>query len=258
MKEFKQVITGAAKKSGKFLLEEYERLDRNSIELKSHSQILTQADLGSEKIIIQEIRTYFPEHAILSEEGGGTNLEEAIKAEYLWVIDPIDGTTNFSFHNPLWSISIGLIHNGEIVMGLVYAPKLKEMFFAAKGEGATLNGKPICVSNIMNDRAIHTFCHGGEKKDIARAMDYAKRQKIEGIDCRQLGSAAIELGYVACGRVESITIPGTKPWDVAAGALIVREAGGIVTDFEGNNFMLKSCNIVASNGIVHKEILAKI
>lgn len=254
MENFTKVALRAAKAAGKYLVEEYERFDRNLIELKSHGQILTKCDLGSEKIIMQEIKKAFPEHAILSEESG----EDAIVSEYLWVIDPIDGTTNFSFHNPLWSVSIGLIHNGEMIMGIVHAPKLRETYVAEKGKGAALNGKSIKVSNILNSRAIHTYCHGGEKRDIKLAMEYAKRQKLENIDCRQLGSGAIELCYVACGRVESIAIPGAKPWDVAAGALIVREAGGRVTNFKGENFIISSKDILASNGIVHGDVLETI
>jgi myo-inositol-1(or 4)-monophosphatase len=247
----KRVATRAAKKAGDFLLKEFDNFDRTKIEIKSPGQILTQADLASEKIILQEIKENFPSHAILSEESG----ENGLTSEYLWVIDPIDGTTNFSFHNPLWSISIGLVKNGEIVLGVVYAPKLKEIFVAEKGKGATLNGKPIKVSNILMERSINTFCHGGGKKDIEKAMNYAKIQKENRIDCRQLGSAAIELAYVATGRVESLFIPGLKTWDVAAGVLLVREAGGWVTDFDGSYFTLKSRDVVASNGIVHKNIL---
>jgi myo-inositol-1(or 4)-monophosphatase len=251
MQDFKKVAIKAAKLAGKYLLNEYEHFDRSKIEVKSHGQILTRADMGSENFIISEIKAAFPEHAILSEESG----ENGLTCEYLWIIDPIDGTTNFSFHNPLWSISIGLAHNSEIILGLVYAPKLGELYVAEKGKGATLNGKEIHVSNILNERAIHTFCHGGEKKEIEKAMKYAKNQKEDGIDCRQLGSAAIEMAYVACGRIESITIPGVKPWDVAAGVLLVREAGGVVSDFEGQYFNLKSKDVVGSNGIVHNEIL---
>lgn len=247
----RSVAVRAAKKAGAMLLKEFAQFDRTTIEIKSHGQILTQADLASNRIIIQEIKNAFPEHDILSEETG----DDGITSEYLWVIDPIDGTTNFSFHNPLWSISIGVVHNGEIVLGVVYVPTQKEMYVAEKGKGATRNGKLIHVSTITTERALHTFCHGGSKRDIELAMAYATNRKEQRIDCRQLGSAAIELAYVASGRVESFVIPGTKPWDVVAGVLLVKEAGGTVTDFGNRSFILKTTDMIASNGLVHNELL---
>lgn len=251
MPNVKTVAISAARKAGIFLLEQFEQFDRATIAIKSPGQIVTQADLGSEKIIIYEIKRNFPDHAILSEESGA----DGLTSEYLWVVDPLDGTTNFSFHNPLWSISIGLVKNGEIVLGVVYAPKIKELFVAEKGKGATLSGKSVRVSSVFPEHSINTFCHGGTRKDIERAMKYATKQKENKIDCRQLGSAAIELAYVASGRVESLFIPGAKAWDVAAGVLLVREAGGWVTDADGEYFTLKSRDVLASNGVVHKNIL---
>ena len=247
----KTVAVRAARLAGKFLMQEFRQFDRSAIAVKSPGQIVTQADLGSESIILQEIKRNFPDHAILSEESGA----DGLVSEYLWVVDPLDGTTNFSFHNPLWSISIGVVKNGEIMLGVVYAPELGEIFVAEKGKGTTCNRKPIKVSGMLPENSINTFCHGGTKKDIERAMQYATKQKESKIDCRQLGSAAIELAYVASGRVESLFIPGAKAWDVAAGILLVREAGGWVTDADGEYFTLKSRDVLASNGVVHSNLL---
>ena len=262
--KLKQVAMGAAKKAGRELLLRFKNFNRNKIQMKSAHEILTKADLASEKIIIGEIRKNFPGHRILSEEAGVVKTKKSplppfVKGGknngYLWIIDPLDGTTNFSIHNPLWSISISLAYKNEIILGIIYAPFLGELFAARKGKGVTLNGKKIRVSKIKGAKALHTFCHGRGNKHIEKALAYLSRQKLDGFDCRQLGSAAIELGFIAAGRTESIMIPGVNSWDVAAGALIVREAGGRVTDFAGEEWNLKSKDILASNGVVHKELL---
>lgn len=247
----KQVIFDAVLKSGKMLLKEFECFDRSAIKLKSHHEILTECDLKSEKIIISAIKKNFPAHQILSEEAGNNHK----KSDYLWIIDPIDGTTNFSMHNPLFSISLGLAFKGEIIFGIVYAPYMKEMYFAERGKGARLNGKKIKVSNIKTGKVLNAFCHSTQKKDIKRAIEYYRKQKLNDFDCRQMGSAAIELAYVAAGRIESIAIPGAHPWDVAAGVLLVIESGGEVTDFKGKIWNLGSSDMLATNGKVHNGIL---
>jgi myo-inositol-1(or 4)-monophosphatase len=251
MSKIKKTAIEAIYKSGKTLVQEYKNFNRASIKLKSHHEILTQADLKSEKIIINEIKKHFPDHQILSEESGRTKK----KSDYLWIIDPIDGTTNFSMHNPLWSISVGVAYRGKIILGIIFAPMLNETYVAEKGGGARLNGKKIKVSSVKDGKVLNTFCHGSKETDIKRAIKYFSKQKINRLDCRQLGSAAIELAYVASGRIESITIPGANSWDIAAGVLVVREAGGRVTDFKGKEWKLGSKDMLASNGLVHKEIL---
>ncbi|MBA3047336.1 inositol monophosphatase [Patescibacteria group bacterium] len=249
--KIKKTAIAAAKKAGKFALGEYKNFDRRTIKLKTRHDIVTKADLASEKIIINTIKKNFPEHRILSEEAGQTKN----KSDYLWIIDPIDGTTNFSMHNPLWSISIALAFKQEIVLGVIYAPCPDELFIAEKGKGVKLNNKKIKVSKVKAGKVLNAFCHSSRKKDIQKAIKYFSYQKLHGLDCRQMGSAAIELAYIACGRIESIVIPGANSWDVAAGALMVREAGGIVTDFSGNPWKIDSADIAASNGLAHKDIL---
>lgn len=250
-KKFKNIAIEAAKKAGKALLGEYNHFNRSQVKLKSRHEILTKADLLAEKIIIKEIKKHFPGHQILSEEAG----REKTKSDYLWIIDPLDGTTNFSMHNPLWSISIALAYQNEIILGLVFAPGLNELYEGEKGQGARLNNKKIKVSKISQEKIINAYCHGHTDKAIKKAIGYYTKQKLNSLDCRQLGSAALELAYVACGRIESIVIPGANSWDVAAGVLLVREAGGLVTDFSGRQWNLESKDIIASNGRVHKEIL---
>ncbi len=272
MNNIKKVAIAAVKKSGKMLIREYQNFDRSSIKLKSHHEILTRNDLLSEEIIIKEINNNFPNHKILSEEMG----EAGHDSEYLWIIDPIDGTTNFSMHNPLWSISLAVAvcphpqplsrscrrgrgelnkQGSKIILGVIYAPMLDELYVAELNKGASLNGKKIQVSNIKQGKVLNTFCHGRKIVHIKKALAYYRRQKLAELDCRQMGSAAIELAYVACGRVESFVAPGANDWDVAAGVLLVREAGGMVTDFAGQDWKLGSGDIAASNGKVHREIL---
>lgn len=242
------------RKAGERLYREYDGFNRGTVKLKTSTEIVTKADLISEEIIIKAIKREFPAHQILSEESGKTKR----RSDYLWVVDPLDGTTNFSIHNPLWSVSVGLAYKKEIVLGLVYAPVQDELFVAAKGGGAELNGQGIKVSKTGQTKTIHAFCHGHRTRDIKIALKYYRRQKLGGLDCRQLGSAAIELCYVAAGRIESIMIPGAHAWDVAAGALMVSEAGGRVTDFQGRRWSLGSEDIVASNGKAHRGVLAVI
>lgn len=250
-KKIKIVALRAAKSAGGYLLKEFKNFNRREIKLKSQFEILTKADLGAERIILRELNKSFPDHDILSEESG----DEGIKSEYLWIVDPLDGTTNFSIHNPLWSVSIALARRGEIIFGLVYVPFLGETYWAELGAGAFKNNQKIRISDIKGDRAFHTFCHGTSKESIALALKYYQKQKMSKFDCRQLGSAAVELAYVACGRSESILIPGARSWDVAAGALIAKEAGGVVTDFSGRAWNLLSKDLLATNGLVHEEIL---
>jgi len=161
-------------------------------------------------------------------------------------------------HNPLWSISLALAKNDELVFGLVNAPRLEEVYTATIGQGAELNGKKMSVSKIFQGKVLNTFCHGPKDADIKKALAYWRRQKLNELDCRQMGSGAIELAYVASGRVESFLAPGTHDWDVAAGVLLVREAGGKVTDFDGRDWRLGEPNIAASNGKVHRQILKAI
>ena len=250
----KKVALSAVRQVGKRLIKEYEKFNRAEVMLKSHHEILTKCDLMSQEIIINELVKHFPDYGIISEERPA----EKNYSEYTWYLDPIDGTTNFSMHNPLWSISLALAKRGELVFGLVDVPMLEEIFMAEAGGGAELNGRKISVSKIFQGKVLNTFCHGARDADIKKALVYWRRQKLNELDCRQLGSAAIELSYVAAGRVESFVAPGTHDWDVAAGALLVREAGGKVTDFSGRDWRLGLAEIVASNGKVHRQILGAV
>lgn len=248
--KLKNILISTIKRAGNALIKDYETLDRGHVKLKTKRDLVTAADLKSEKIIMAALKKNFPNHQILSEESGLTSKP----GDYLWIIDPLDGTTNFYIHNPLWSVSIALAYRGEVILGAIYAPLQKELFFAEKGRGAYLNNKKIVVKKSVK-KIINAFCHGREIKNIKRIIKYFAHQKLHALDCRQLGSAAIETAYVAAGRITSLLIPGVWPWDVAAGTLLVREAGGCVTDFKGRDWRIKNRDILATNGKVHQEML---
>lgn len=255
--QIKKIALNSAIDAGDLILKKYKNFDRGTIKFKSKHEILTEADTISEKKILSAVKKNFPDHRILSEESGDSEAD----SDYIWVVDPLDGTTNFSMHNPLWSISIGVTYKQEPIVGVIYAPFLGELFLAEKDKGAKIyspsltKGRKMNVSSMKAKEALHAFCHGHDQQSLRRALKYYNYQKEHGFDCRQLGSAAIELSYVAAGRIDSITIPGTNPWDVAAGALMVREAGGRVTDFNNKKWTLHSQDIVASNGKVHQTLI---
>lgn len=242
-----------AKKAGKELLKLYADFDRSRISFKGTHEIVTRADQISENMILSAIRKKFPTHHILSEESG---MDAREKSEYLWIVDPLDGTTNFSFHNPFFAVSIALVYKSRIILGAVYAPFMDELYVASGKNPSTLNGKKIHVSsqNKLNT-SILTYCHGSDRKSIGHAISIYKKVKTDHFDIRQLGAASLECAYVACGRTEAIVIPGARAWDVAAGTLIVRNSGGRVTDFANHAWNIRSKDFLASNKKTHSKIL---
>ena len=248
-----KVAAQAALVAGRQLLKKYDHFDRSQVRYKSVREILTAADLVSNRIIKKQIKAAFPDHRILSEESGLSS--KTSTSPYLWIVDPLDGTTNFSIHNPLWAISIAFCFEDKVEVGLVLAPALGEVYLAVRGQGAYLNGERIEVSKKKGKETIHTFCHGSDLKYLRQALKYYQHQKLNYLDCRQMGSAALELAYTACGRVESLAVPGANSWDVAASALLVSEAKGRVSDIHGKAWNIKSDGIVASNGQEHSRLV---
>lgn len=214
---------------------------------------VTEADHASEKAIMQVIRTHFPEHYILSEEAGKIVQD----SNYKWIIDPIDGTINFAHGIPLNCVSIGIEKDGEMLFGAVFNPHLNEFFLAEKGKGATLNDRPIHVSN--QSEAIKSCLVTGFPYTYINMpngpLEIFERFIRKGVPVRRLGSAAIDLCWVAAGRFDGFYEHKLEPWDSAAGYLIVEEAGGRVTDFDGNKFSPYQHRIMATNGRIHDELL---
>ncbi len=217
------------------------------------NNLVTEADHASEKIIIETIRNDYPDHSILSEEIGALDTP----SEYKWIIDPIDGTVNFANRIPICCVSIAVEHNNEVVMGAVYNPFIDEFFFAQRGYGATLNNKKIRVSNkreVLRSCLVTGFPY--TYLDMPNGpLQIFERFIRRGIPIRRLGSAAIDLCWVAAGRFDGFYEMNLQAWDSAAGFHIVEEAGGKVTDFKGNPFSPHQTFVVATNGVIHDELL---
>jgi myo-inositol-1(or 4)-monophosphatase len=246
----KNFIINLAKKAGREIQHNFNH-DR-IVKVKAKSQIVTRADLISEKIIIPALRKKFPSHGILSEESGLVKKN----SDYLWAVDPLDGTTNYFIGSPIFAVQIALFYKNNPILAVAYAPAMNELYLAQKNKGTFLNNKKIRVSkNNTLTSSFLTFCHGSTKPAIKRAVKIYNKIKFNSLDSRQLGSAAIELGFVAAGRTECIIIPGANVYDVGPGALFVREAGGQVTDFFGRLWNLNSKDMVASNGRIHGQLI---
>lgn len=214
---------------------------------------VTEADLASEKAIVATIKADFPDHFILSEEAGEIKMD----SEYKWIIDPIDGTINFANGIPICCVSVGLEQNGELVMGAVYNPIINEFFFAQKGFGATLNDKKISVNkktDIQKSCLVTGFPYTYLDSPNG-PLQVFERFIRKGIAVRRLGSAAIDLCWTAAGRFDGFYEHKLQAWDSAAGVLILEEAGGKVTGFDGKKHSIYQPDILASNGVMHDEIL---
>jgi len=245
----KQTAIKAAKLAGKVMIDNYGRIGKISFKNNKKS-LLTKIDLKSEKIIIETIKKKFPEHNIISEESGIENK----KSEYSWIIDPIDGTTNYSQQITNFCVSIGLAKNNKLILGVVYAPLFRELFFAEKGKGAYLNNKKIKVSNkkSIGDSIIGFSLPSDSKMGVkglykvAKMFPYAR-------GFRNSGSAAINLCNVASGRYDVYFSGFINSWDAAAGFLIVEEAGGKVTDLRGKPWNINKEQILATNKKLHNK-----
>ncbi|MEP6700070.1 MAG: inositol monophosphatase family protein [Bacteroidota bacterium] len=218
------------------------------------NNLVTEADHASEKAILSVIKLNFPDHQILAEETGAMIQD----SNYKWIIDPIDGTVNFAHGIPLNCVSIGIEHKGEIIMGAVYNPHLNEFYFAEKGKGATLNDKTIRVS--QQTETIKACLVTGFPYTYLNLpngpLEIFERFIRKGVPVRRLGSAAIDLCWVAAGRFDGFYEHKLEPWDSAAGYLIVEEAGGKVTDLAGNKFSVYQHRLLATNGKIHDEMIA--
>lgn len=252
MTELKDVLMLAAREAGA-IIKQYFQGDFNVDNKDTINNLVTEVDTKAEAKIISVIKETFPEHSIISEEVG----ELLQKSEYKWIIDPIDGTVNFAHGIPICCVSIGLLHHDEMLMGAVYNPMMNELFFAEKGKGAYLNDKPIKVSEKSDFRKAFLVTGFPYKwpKTNEHPIKVFERIILEGLPVRRLGSAAIDLCWVACGRFDGFWEYNLNPWDVSAGYLIVLEAGGRVTDFSGSDCTVFDKETLATNSLIHNSLL---
>ncbi|MCL5005490.1 MAG: inositol monophosphatase [Acidobacteria bacterium] len=250
MENYLSVAVEIAREAGSLIAE----FSKRPIEIsyKRKSDLVTEADRRSEALIVDRLRRHFPQHAIVAEEGGG----QATGSEYCWYVDPLDGTTNFAHGFPVYCVSLGLACRGEVIVGVVYDPTREELFQAERGAGAYLNDQRISVSKTahLSEGLLATgFPPFATNHDLNLQFFFKFTHFSHGI--RRAGAAALDLCSVAAGRLEGFWELKLNPWDKAAGALLVMEAGGRVTDLAGGAFDLRRDEVVASNGLVHDSML---
>ena len=242
-----------AREAGQILLEKFER--KISITKKGDINLVTEADLASEALIIEKIKSYYQKHSILAEESGNVVIDGS--STWKWIIDPLDGTTNYAHGYPCFCVTIALEHEGEIAVGVTFDPTRNELFAAERGRGASLNNKPIRVSEAeqLSEALIVT----GFPYDFKRREDFARHLTaflLQSRGVRRDGSAAIDMAYLACGRFDGFWEEGLNAWDMAAGVLLIEEAGGQVSGYDNSKFSIYSPPICASNGLIHSQMLA--
>ena len=237
------IAVGAARRAGDLIVRQLKRLDTLTVDQKGRNEFVTQVDHAAEQVIIDHIHKHYPDHSILAEESGAQG-----ESDHQWIIDPLDGTTNFIHGFPVFAVSIALAVKGRMEHGVVYDPLRQEIFAASRGQGAQLDERRIRVSrcSTMQRALIGTgfpYRDDSVATDIYLGMLKAVIEQTAGV--RRPGSAALDLCYVAAGRLDGFWEFGLKPWDVAAGSLIIREAGGRVSDFSGGDGYLESGSIIA-------------
>ncbi len=256
--EFLRIAEEIAREAGGLLRGFYER--GVAMEYKGDVDLVTEADRASEKLIGERLKAALPDHGVYGEEG----TRDRMSSEYRWYIDPLDGTTNFAHGFPVFCVSMGLEHrapglaedaDGEIVAGVIYDPLRDEMFSAWRGGGAWLNGRRIHVSKakVLQEALVATG-FPSQKRHNSPNVHFYQEFTLRSHGVRRAGSAALDLAYVACGRIDAYWEFRLNPWDTSAGYLLVEEAGGMVTHFDGGKFTLDSREVFATNGLIHAEM----
>lgn len=250
-KTYLEAAVEIAREAGGILREEFDR--PREISYKGEVDIVTQADKRSERAIVARLSEWFPEHSIAAEEGMGSEKD----SEFRWHVDPLDGTTNFAHGYPCFCVSIALTQCETLLAGVVFHPYYDELFAAARGQGATLNGKPIGVSK-SGTLATSLLCTGFpvQNRQLSPNLQFYGDFTMRSHGVRRDGSAALDLASVAAGRFDGFWEFGLKPWDTAAGVLLIEEAGGRVSDFAGQPYRLGGPVILATNGLIHEEMRA--
>lgn len=248
----RETAVTAAKTAGAILMERA-RLGFQ-VEFKDSVNLVTDADRQAEQAVVDTILGRYPDHRILAEESGQ---RKGGTSPYQWIIDPLDGTTNFAHRYPAYCVSIGLEYQGECLLGVVYDPTRNELFLGETGRGATLNGESIRVSDTptLNTSLLVTGFAYDIRKTPNNNLNYFNRFALKAQGIRRTGTAALDLCYVASGRFDGFWELKLHPWDMAAGSVIVREAGGRLSDFKGGDLSIYGRELVASNGLIHEEML---
>ena len=256
--EFAHTADGIARQAGALLRKFYEK--GVSTEYKGDVDIVTEADRASEQLIREKLKAAFPTHGVYGEEGTRDQME----SEYRWYVDPLDGTTNFAHGFPAFCVVLGLEHrpaglasdaDGEIVAGVIYDPLRNEMFSAERGKGAFLNGRAIHVSKTKTlQESLTATGFPSRKRHTSPNVHFYQEFTLRSHGVRRAGSAALDLAYVACGRLDGFWEFNLNPWDTSAGVLLVSEAGGTVTHFDGGKFTLDSGEVLATNGLILPEM----
>jgi myo-inositol-1(or 4)-monophosphatase len=245
-----EVVLSAARRAGEVLRSGFGA--EHEITYKGEVDLVTEVDEEAERVIREELLGAFPNHGMLAEEGGGQAGEEDVR----WIVDPLDGTINYAHGLPLFAVSIALERAGEVVLGVVYDPMRDETFVAERGGGANLNGEPIRVSETEQPiQALITTGLPYDRERMPEALELFGHFAALSRGMRRLGAAALDLCYVACGRLDGYYERGIWPWDVAAGSLILREAGGNITNYRGDALDLAGREVVASNGRLHPAMM---
>lgn len=244
----------AARQAGRVLLRYYERTEQLTVQDKGRNDFVSEVDRSAETAIVKELRSKYPSHAILAEEGGRQGGSDTV-----WIIDPLDGTTNYLHGFPQFAVSIGLQSRGKLELGVVYNPLSEEMFTAARGQGAHLNDRRLRVANRtgLDGALIGTGFPYRDQHRLDRYLGMLKVVMQQAAGIRRPGSASLDLAFVAAGRTDGFWELGLSPWDMAAGALLISEAGGTATDLAGGGRFLETGNIVAANLKVHRALLER-
>jgi len=244
----------AAREAGNIIVRYVDRLDTLSIERKSRNDFVSEVDRAAEAAIIETLSKAYPDHDILAEESG---LHEA-GGEYQWIVDPLDGTTNYLHGYPNFAVSIACFYKGTPEHAVIFDPMRDELFFATRGQGAQMNNHRIRVSSMksLNDSLLVTGFPFRDDQNVEEWIDAFRLLQPKTSGIRRPGSAAIDLAHTACGRFETFFELGLKPWDIAAGVLLVQEAGGIVTDWAGNQDFMQSGNIIAGGPAIQEQVTA--
>jgi len=252
MKELNDFAVNLARDAGNLLKEKFN--SKHEVHYKGEINLVTEADKMSENLIITSIKSSFPDHGILSEESPAQNSQAMLR----WIIDPLDGTTNYAHGYPVFCVSIALENEGVIVLGVIYDPLREDMFVAVRGSGAYLNGKKLKVSPTAT--LSRSLLATGFPYDIRMSKDnnlnYFNLMAVEAQAIRRAGAAALDIAYLAAGRFDGFWELKLMPWDVAAGCLMVEESGGVISDMSGGQWDISSPNVLVSNGLIHEQMIS--